>query len=136
MASRRRPGSTTPELSRRERQLMDVIYRRGAATVAEVLEELPDPPSYSAIRALLRILEEKGHLVHREDGPRYVYEPTLPIDEARRSAARHLLETFFGDSVEGAVAALLDVRSAELGSYSAPAVTPASDDNTKRQSGA
>jgi predicted transcriptional regulator len=94
---------------------MDVIYRRGAATVTEVRDELSDPPSYSAVRALLRILEEKGHLAHREDGPRYVYEPTLPLEQARRSAARHLLETFFGDSLEGAVAALLDVRSTRLG---------------------
>ena len=115
MPQRKLPApSPTPELSRRERQLMDVIYRRGSATVTEVREELADPPSYSAVRALLRILEEKGHLAHREDGPRYVYEPTLPLDQARRSAASHLLQTFFGDSVEGAVAALLDVRSRQL----------------------
>jgi predicted transcriptional regulator len=118
-STKRRKGTPTaappaPELSRRERQLMDVIYRRGSATVTEVREELPDPPSYSAVRALLGILEEKGHLAHHEDGPRYVYGPTLPLEQARRSAASHLLETFFGDSVEGAVAALLDVRSTEL----------------------
>ena len=110
----RTEDTEAPELSRRERQIMDAIYRRGSATVSEVREELPDPPSYSAVRALLRILEQKGHLVHREDGPRYVYQPTLPLEQARRSAARHLLETFFGDSLEGAVAALLDVRSTSL----------------------
>jgi predicted transcriptional regulator len=104
----------TVELSRRERQIMDAIYRRGSATVSEVRDELPDPPSYSAVRALLRILEEKGHLRHREEGPRYVYEATLPLEQARRSAARHLLSTFFGGSLEGAVSALLDVRSTEL----------------------
>jgi predicted transcriptional regulator len=110
----RSPATRAPSLSRRERQIMDALYRRGSATVTEVRDDLPDPPSYSAVRALLRILEEKGHLAHREDGPRYVYEPTLPLEQARRSAARHLLETFFGDSVEGAVAALLDARAAEL----------------------
>jgi predicted transcriptional regulator len=108
------PGDGTASLSRREREIMDAIYRRGSATVSEVQGDLPDPPSYSAVRALLRILEQKGHIVHREDGPRYVYEPTVPLEQARRSAARHLLETFFADSVEGAVSALLDVRSTSL----------------------
>jgi predicted transcriptional regulator len=93
---------------------MDALYRRGSATVTEVRDDLQDAPSYSAVRALLRILEEKGHLAHREEGPRYVYEPTLPLEQARRGAARHLLETFFGDSIEGAVAALLDARATEL----------------------
>jgi predicted transcriptional regulator len=108
------PGEGTASLSRREREIMDAIYRRGSATVSEVQADLPDPPSYSAVRALLRILEQKGHLGHREEGPRYVYEPTVPLEQARRSAARHLLETFFADSVEGAVSALLDARAAEL----------------------
>lgn len=112
--NQRTSPAEVPELSRRERQIMDVIYRRGSATVSEVRDDLADAPSYSAVRALLRILEGKGHLAHREDGPRYVYEPTLPLEQARRTAARHLLETFFGDSLEGAVAALLDVRSTKL----------------------
>src|SRR5882672_11039496 len=94
-------------LSRRERQIMDVIYRRGRATAAEVLEDLPDPPSYSAVRAMLRLLEEKGHVRHEQDGPRYVYLPVVNRDKARRSALRHLVRTFFDGSTEDAVAALL-----------------------------
>lgn len=93
---------------------MDVIYSRGRATVAEVREGLPDPPTYSAVRALLRILEEKGHLRHEQDGPRFVFLPTVPAAKARESALRHLLETFFDGSAEGAVAALLDLEAGEL----------------------
>src|SRR3954470_1199160 len=96
------------QLSRRERQIMDVIYRRGRATAAEVLEDLPDPPSYSAVRALLRLLEEKGHVRHEHDGPRYVYSPTVNRDRARRSALKHVVRTFFDGSATDAVAALLD----------------------------
>lgn len=88
---------------------MDVIWRRGRATVAEVLDQLGDPPSYSAVRAMLRILEEKGHLRHEQDGPRYVYLPTTPRDVARDSALRHLVRTFFGGSVTSAAAALLEL---------------------------
>lgn len=106
--------SSSTQLSRRERQIMDVIYARGRATVAEVREGLPDPPSYSAVRALLRILEEKGHLRHEQDGPRYVFVPTVPAEKARESALRHLLHTFFEDSAEGAVAALLDLEASRL----------------------
>jgi predicted transcriptional regulator len=95
------------QLSRRERQIMDVIYRHGKVTAAEVLAELPDPPSYSAVRAMLRLLEEKGHVRHEQDGPRYVYLPTVNRDKARRSALRHLVRTFFDGSTEDAVAALL-----------------------------
>src|SRR6185503_17541391 len=94
-------------LSRRERQIMDVIYRRGRATAAEVLEDIPDPPSYSAVRAMLRLLEEKGHVRHEQDGPRYVFLPIVNRDKARRSAMRHLVRTFFDGSTEDAVAALL-----------------------------
>ncbi len=101
-------------LSRRERQIMDVIYALQEATVNQVLERLPNPPSYSAVRALLRVLEQKGHLVHRQDGPRYVYSPTLPRERARRSALKHLLQTFFDDSTEDAVAALLDISEDNL----------------------
>ena len=101
--------SAQAQLSRRERQIMDVVYRLGKATVTDVLERLPDPPSYSAVRALMRILEEKGHLSHEQDGPRYVYLPTVPRDAAQASALSHLVRTFFGGSAEAAVAALLDL---------------------------
>jgi predicted transcriptional regulator len=99
---------TAVQLSRRERQIMDVIYRRGQATAAEVLEDLPDPPSYSAVRALLRLLEEKGHVRHEQDGPRYMYVPTVNRDRARKSALTHVVRTFFDGSATDAVAALLD----------------------------
>ena len=94
-------------LSRRERQIMDAIYRLERATAAEVMEAIPDPPSYSAVRAMLRVLEEKGHLKHEQDGPRYVFSPVVARDAARRSAMKHLVRTFFDGSTEGAVAALL-----------------------------
>jgi predicted transcriptional regulator len=99
---------TSEQLSRRERQIMDVIYARGQATAAEVTAALPDPPSYSAVRALLRILEQKGHLRHQEDGPRYVFLPTVSRDRARRSALRNLVKTFFDGSPAQAAAALID----------------------------
>jgi predicted transcriptional regulator len=101
-------------LSRRERQIMDIVYRQGQATAAEVLEALPDPPSYSAVRAMLRILEEKGHLKHEQQGPRYVFLPTLPREKARRSALKQLVQTFFDGSTEQAVAALLDLSGSKL----------------------
>jgi len=96
------------QLSRRGRQIMDVIYRRGRATAAEVLDELPEPPSYSAVRAMLRLLEEKGHVHHEQDGPRYVFLPTVNRDRARKSALKHVVRTFFDGSATDAVAALLD----------------------------
>ncbi|HUE90241.1 MAG TPA: BlaI/MecI/CopY family transcriptional regulator [Vicinamibacterales bacterium] len=95
-------------LSRRERQIMDIIYARGQATAAEVVAALPDPPSYSAVRALLRILEQKGHLRHQEEGPRYVFLPTVSRDRARKSALRNLVRTFFDGSPAQAAAALID----------------------------
>ena len=101
-------------LSRRERQIMDIIYQQGQATAAEVMERLPDPPSYSAVRALLRVLEDKGHLRHEEQGPRYVYLPTLPRDKARSSALKQVVQTFFEGSTEQAVAALLGMSPAAL----------------------
>jgi predicted transcriptional regulator len=101
-------------LSRRERQIMDIIYQSGSATAAEVMENLPDPPSYSAVRALLKVLELKGHLKHRQDGPRYVYSPKLSREKAKRSALRHLIQTFFDGSAEQAVATLLDVSKSDL----------------------
>lgn len=101
-------------VSRRERQILDLLYQRGRATAAEVHESLPEAPSYSAVRALLRILEEKGHVRHENDGPRYVYRPAVPRDRARRSALTHLVETFFNGSAEQAVAALLDSSAGRL----------------------
>lgn len=95
------------ELGRRERQIMDVIHRRGRATAAEVQEDLADPPSYSAVRGMLRLLEDKGFIRHEWDGPRYVYLPTADPDHVRKSAVKHLLNTFFSNSVESAVAAML-----------------------------
>ncbi|HEX9705286.1 MAG TPA: BlaI/MecI/CopY family transcriptional regulator [Gemmatimonadales bacterium] len=102
------------QLSRRERQIMDVIYRRGRATAADVHAGLPDAPSYSAVRALLSVLENKGHVRHEQDGPRYVYLPTVPREKARQSALRQLVTTFFDGSAEQAVAALLDLSSTDL----------------------
>ena len=104
------------DLSRRERQILDILYQRGQATAAEVQSALPEPPSYSAVRALLRILEEKGHIRHEQDGPRYVYLPIVPRDNAQRSAMRHMLQTFFDGSAEQAISALLDDSSAKLSS--------------------
>ena len=102
------PPKTSLHLSRRERQIMDIIYARGEAAAAEVHEALPDAPSYSAVRTLLRILEEKGHLKHREDGPRYVFMPTEPRARASRSALKRVVQTFFDGSLASAVAALVD----------------------------
>ena len=101
-------GREMVHLSRRERQIMDIVYELDQASVADVLERLPDPPSYSAVRAMLRLLEEKGHLTHEQQGARYVYRPTVSRERARRSALRHLVRTFFEGSTEGAVAALTD----------------------------
>ena len=102
------------DLSRRERQILDIIYQRGQATAADVQNALPEPPSYSAVRALLRILEEKGHVSHQQDGPRYVYVPTLARENAKRSALHHVLRTFFDGSAEQAISALLDESSTKL----------------------
>ena len=102
------------QLSRRERQIMEIVYRKGNATAAEIHGELADAPSYSAVRALLRVLEVKGHLRHRQDGPRYLYSPTVPRDRARRSALQRLVGTFFAGSVTDTVAALLDLEPSRL----------------------
>jgi BlaI family penicillinase repressor len=101
-------------LSRRERQIMDAVYRLGQATAADVLENMPDPPGYSAVRAMLRLLEEKGYLRHDQDGPRYVYLPTLSRDKARESALKQLVQTFFDNSTEQTVAALLDMSKSKM----------------------
>ena len=101
-------------LSRRERQIMDVLYKRGMASAGEVREAIEDPPSYSAVRAMLRVLEQKGHVRHLAEGLKYVYAPTVNRDKAKRSAVKHLLDTFFSDSPDQVVAALLDVSSRRL----------------------
>jgi predicted transcriptional regulator len=102
------------ELSRRERQIMDVVFRMGRASAAEVHARLPDAPSATAVRTMLRILEDKGHLRHEKDGPRHIYLPTVPRDSAQRTAAAHLLRTFFGGSPRAAVAALLNLSERPL----------------------
>ena len=100
-------ANTLSDLGRRERQIMDIVIRRGRASAAEVLADLPDPPGYSSVRSMLRLLEDKGYLVHEWDGPRHAYRPTGSPEQLRRSAVRHLLRTFFSNSMESAVAAML-----------------------------
>ena len=102
------------QLSRRERQIMDILHRRGEATASEVLAEMSDPPSYSAVRALLRVLEQKGRIAHHERGRTYVFRPTASKQTVRRQALRHMVFTFFGGSVEAAASALLDLQQGEL----------------------
>ncbi len=111
------PSRPLRQLTGRERQIMDIVYRHDQVTVAEVLDELPDPPGYSAVRALMRILEQKGHLRHRQDGPRYVFSPTIPRDEARQSALSRLVQTFFDGSTEDAVVALIDMSHTRLSKH-------------------
>jgi len=104
----------TAHLSRRERQIMEIVYEIGRASAADVRERMPDPPSYSAVRAMLRILEDKGHIRHEQDGPRYIFLPTVPREEASENALRRLVRTFFDGSPEGAMAALLDLEGDHL----------------------
>ena len=106
------PAATN--LSRRERQIMDILYRLGSATAAEIKENLPDAPSYSAVRSLLRILEDKGHLRHQYDGPRYIFTPIVSRPAAQKSALRQIVRTFFDGSATQAVAALLDMSARDL----------------------
>jgi predicted transcriptional regulator len=107
-------SSEPTHLSRRESQIMEIVYELGRATAADIREAMPDPPSYSAVRAMLRILEDKGHLRHEQDGPRYVYLPTIPPEQARASALKRVVRTFFDGSAEGAVSALLDIADDRL----------------------
>jgi BlaI family penicillinase repressor len=107
-------SADTTDLSRRERQIMEIVYEFGRVTAAEVRERMPEAPSYSAVRAMLRILEEKGHLEHEQDGPRYVFMATVPRAEASETALRRLVRTFFDGSTEGAMAALLDLEGDHL----------------------
>ena len=106
--------STHTTLTRRERQIMDVLYRRGRATAAEVMADLPGEPNYSTVRTQLRVLEDKGHVRHDEEGGRYVYAPAVPRHAARKSALKHLVETFFGGSPAEAATALLDSSAGKL----------------------
>ena len=101
-------------LSRRERQIMDILFAQGRSTAADVMTALPDPPSYSAVRAMLRILEDKGHVRHEQDGPRYIYVPTVARESAKRFAIRHVLKTFFDGSATQAISALLDEDGEKL----------------------
>jgi BlaI family transcriptional regulator, penicillinase repressor len=101
-------------LTRRERQIMDILFRHGRATAAEVMAELPGDPSYSTVRTQLRVLEEKGHVRHEEEGLRYVYMPAVRVQTARKSALKHLVDTFFDGSAEKAVAALLGGEGAKV----------------------
>lgn len=107
-------AAAPPSVSRRERQILDVLFRLREATAAEIQTALPDAPSYSAVRALLRIMEDKGHVRHREDGQRYVYLPAIAPEAARRSALHHVLDTFFDGSAAGAMAALIDDNATRL----------------------
>jgi len=101
-------------LSRRERQIMEILFQRGKASASEVREAMEDAPGYSAVRAMLRVLEEKGHVKHQEEGLKYVYVPTVAREKAKRSAVKHVLDTFFAGSPEQIVAALLDVSATRL----------------------
>lgn len=101
-------------LSRRERQILEILYQRGKAAAAEVREAMDDAPSYSAVRTLLGVLEEKGHVKHQAEGLKYVYMPTVPREKARRSAVKHLMDTYFGGAPDQIVAALLDVSASKL----------------------
>ena len=106
--------STTGNLSRRERQIMDILYQRGKGSASEVREAMEAAPGYSAVRAMLRVLEEKGHVKHQAEGLKYVYVPVVARDKAKRSAVKHVMETFFNGSAEQIVAALLDVSATRL----------------------
>ena len=106
--------SSAPDLSRRERQVMDILHRRDGATVAEIMGDLPDPPTYSAVRSILRILGEKELIRHKEDGPRYVYYPSESTERARDDVLAHVVRTYFGDSPEQAVTALLRMSDVDI----------------------
>lgn len=117
------PQSLESRLSRRERQIMDYLFQHGTGTVSDVMRGIPEPPSYSTVRALLKTLETKAHVRHREDGPRYVYEPTEARESARRSALRHIVKTFFDGSTTQAVAALLSLAEHRLSAADVERIT-------------
>lgn len=104
----------TDDLSRRERQVMEILHRRGKASVTEIMDDLPDPPTYSAVRSILRILGEKGMISHQEDGPRYVYSPATPTEQAREDVLEQVVRTYFAGSTEQAMTALLRLTDAEI----------------------
>jgi len=110
----KRPSAPAHDLGRRERQIVDIVYRLGRASVADVRAELPDPPSYSAVRGMLNLLEEKGHLRHVQDGLRYIYVPVVKAEQASRSALAHVVHTFFGGSPADAAAALFKMNDRKL----------------------
>jgi BlaI family transcriptional regulator, penicillinase repressor len=114
MANKSESDAATTALSRRERQVMDILHRRTGATVAEIMADLPDPPTYSAVRSVLRILSEKALIKHREDGPRYIYYPAESTETAREDVLAHVVRTYFGDSPEQAVTALLRMSDVDL----------------------
>jgi BlaI family penicillinase repressor len=107
-------GAAVPALSRRERQVMDILFQRGQATAAEVMADLPDPPTYSSVRSILSILVEKGHITHREEGLRYVYLPAASTKHAREEALRHVIRTFFNGSTDQTIAAVLRMSDSKL----------------------
>lgn len=109
-----KPKANNNELTRRERQVMNILHRRGASTVTEIMDELPDPPTYSAVRSILRILGEKDLVRHREDGPRYIYEPADSTERVRADALEHVVDTYFAGSTEQAVTALLRLADADM----------------------
>lgn len=114
MPKKEEAPSVPSPLSRRESQVMDILHRRSGATVAEIMADLPDPPTYSAVRSVLRILGEKGLIKHREDGPRYIYYPAQSTETAREDVLAHVVRTYFGDSPEQAMTALLRMSDADL----------------------
>src|SRR5687767_13737062 len=114
MSSPAKSQPEAPALSRRERQVMDILHRHKEATVAEIMAELPDPPTYSAVRSVLRILSEKKLISHKEDGPRYVYSPAQPTEVAREDMLAHVVHTYFGDSPEQALTALLRMSDVDM----------------------
>lgn len=114
MSKKNQPEPPPASLSKRERQILDILYRTSRATALEVQEQLPESPSYSTVRALLRILEDKGHVRHAVDGTKYVFSPAVPAERARRSALTHLMHTFFEGSAGKAMLALLDTAPGDL----------------------
>ena len=114
MPKKEEASSAPSALSRRESQVMDILHRRSGATVAEIMADLPDPPTYSAVRSVLRILGEKGLIKHREDGPRYIYYPAQSTETAREDVLAHVVRTYFGDSPEQAMTALLRMSDADM----------------------
>ena len=124
-------GKSPASLSRRERQIMDVVYKQGKVSVAEVMERLSNPPSYSAVRATMRILEEKGHLKHEKQGKCFIYLPTAPREKVKKSMLKHVLNTFFDGSVEQAVLALLEFKEEKLTDRDLKRLTQIIEDSKK-----